>query len=225
MLILRSVKKTALALALSLAFSGCSGYKLISQTNPFAVYQIKSISLPMFLNKSSIPHASPPFTNEIFELLSSYPGLTVYSGINKQSDALLLGIISSPQYLNQTIALAERRKASSLAVASDIGTRNDFFIPTRNYLKLSLQLILIKNPTYEDRQLFQSPFSQNIEEHPRLIANETIHLSVLFDRQLLRKSSGGTTNFTNNLDILNQAIKALAKEGGVRFKRTVVDAF
>ena len=214
-----------MALTVALTLLGCTGYKIIDQANPFATYQIKSMSIPPFLNKSNLPHASPPFTNEIFRLLNSYPGLKIYSEIHHQADALLLGIISSPQYLNETIALEERRKALSLPIASDIGGRNDFFIPTRNNLNLSLRLVLIKNPSYEEIQFFQSPLSQEIVEHPRLIANETINLQTSFNRQLLTKKDGGTTNFTNNLDILNQAIKTLAKEGRMHFQKIIIDAF
>ncbi len=50
----------------------CSGYRFQSKSNPFAQYGIRSISVPMFYNKSNFADVSGPFTREIYKTLLEF---------------------------------------------------------------------------------------------------------------------------------------------------------
>ena len=209
----------------SFALAGCAGYQFVTDDNPFAQYQIKSVSVPMFFNKSTLPHTSKAFTTEFFKLLTSYRDLKVYSGLSPKADAVLLGIISSPQYLNKTVVVEGRKKVQTLVSPGDIGKRNDFFTPTRNKLSLTLKVVLIKNPKHTDLEFFQQEIAQHVTQHPKLVLNEVINLSTSFDREFKSLGAGGESNFTNNLGTLNEAIRTLATQGRNYFKEIVINAF
>ncbi|MCY4645147.1 MAG: hypothetical protein OXB88_11070 [Bacteriovoracales bacterium] len=193
--------------------------------NPFSEYEIESISIPMFFNRSALPHTSEAFTSEFFKMLSSYPKLRLYSGIDARADALLLGTISSAPSLSETVLVEGEKRVQNLVDPQDIGEREDFFTPSRNKLVLTLRVVLIKDPTWEETRLFQSKISKGITRHPKLIFNETIHLSTSFDREFKSQAQGGETNFTNNLGILNKALQTLAVQGREHFKEVVINAF
>ena len=205
--------------------SGCGRYKFVQGHNPFAQYGIESVTIPLFFNKSAIPNTAGVFTSEFFKLLTSYHNLKVYSGVQKNTDALLLGIISSPQYKNETILVEGQKKVQTLVPSGDIGQRNDFFTPTRNKVILTLRVILIKNPTGKDIQLFQSPLIDAIDRHPKVIFDELIPLGISFNREFKPRKKGGVTNLTNNLGILNKSIETLAVNGRNYFKEIIINAF
>lgn len=216
--------KYCLAL-LTLITAGCGGYKLVKNNNPFVQYGIESVTVPMFFNQSVIPNTAGVFTSEFFKLLTSYHNLKVYSGVQKQADAVLLGIISSPQYRNETISVAGQKKVHTLVSPDDLGQRNDFFTPTRNQIVLTLKVILIKNPNGKELKLFQSELANMIDHHPKVIFNETIQLRTAFSRKFKSRNMGGVTNFTNNLGTLNKAVQTLAVNGRNYFKEIIINAF
>ena len=197
----------------------------MNSENPFAKYGIKSVAVPMFFNQSVLPNTAQSFTAQFFKLLASYRGLKVYSGSTTRADAVLLGVISSSPLLNKTIAVEGHKKAQTLVNPKDIGNRNDFFTPSRNRITLTLKVVLIKNPNWQELEFFQSKISQGAIQHPKVIFNKTVSLSTAFDRVFKSRGKGGVTNFTNNLGTLNKAVETLALDGRNYFKEIVINAF
>ena len=84
----------------------CAGYRLRKRENPLSNDGVRSISIPMFFNQSNIPNASSIFTREFFKIFHEFNQLKVYSGDSPQSDALLIGIITSPKRRRETFQKA-----------------------------------------------------------------------------------------------------------------------
>ena len=81
--------------------SSCSGYRFRNQRNPLIDDGIRSVSIPMFVNKSSIPNVSPLFTSAISNSLASNTNIKIYMGDHREADAVLIGIISTPKRVNE----------------------------------------------------------------------------------------------------------------------------
>ena len=205
----------------------CGGYQITHQHNPLAQYGISSVAVPMFFNQSALPNAAVPFTSEFYRWLTSYRGLKVYSGFEPKADAVLLGVVSSPQKLGETVRVEGRKRVQTLVDPGDIGRRQDFFTPTRNSLLLTLRVVLIKNPNRQEVQFFQREIARVVEQHPKLIFNKTVSLSTSFSREFRSRSQGegGVSNFTNNLGALQEAVRTLAASGRQHFQEVVVNVF
>ena len=216
--------KPCLILLGFLLLGSCSGYHLVPPDNPFARYGIESIALPLFFNHSALPNTGGPFTQEFFQLLASYRGLKVYSGTQRRADAVLLGIISSPERLHKTLLVEGRKRAKNLVSPGDIGSRNDFFTPARNRITLTLEVVLIKKPSLSELKLFQSKIAHVIDHHPKIVFKESIQLTTSFTRTF-QSQGAGNFNFTKNLGALNRAIQTLAAEGREHFRESIVHAF
>lgn len=94
---------------------GCSGYRFTQQDNPLSQYGIESLSVPMFYNYSNQPHVSGDFTRETYRLLTSFSGLRLVSGYSAATDAVLIGIIKSPEKIIQTLQATSLRDSKSVA--------------------------------------------------------------------------------------------------------------
>ncbi len=192
------------------------------------MYEINSLSIPMFFNKSNISNLSPVFTEEFFRYLSSFQDLTLYSGLNPKADAVLLGIIDSPKSIRDTISVEDTKFVTTLLTQNDIGDRRDFFTPTRNRVTISLKLVLIKNPSSKDLKAIQANLPSGINANPKIIFNEMVELSGSFDRDIRTFTDGeteGVTNYTNNQGNLRKLIQNLAVQGRDHFRDLVIYAF
>ena len=221
----RTILLPLVLLPVFLATSSCGGYHFVHGGNPFEEYGIESVSIPMFFNKSTLPHVSAPFTAEFFNLLASYPELEVHSGLNPAADAVLLGIISSPHTLKETVAVEATKRAKTLVEEKDLGARRDFFTPSRNQVELELRVVLIKNPNWREVEFFQTDLGQKVKKHPKLIFNRKIALTESFDREFRPRDKGGVTNFTSNLQTRSGVVKTLALDARKHFKEVVIGAF
>ncbi len=208
-------------LSLILLYS-CAGYQFRYQNNPFATYGVKSVAIPNFLNKSLIPNASTSMTENISSVLSQNTTLKIYSGNSNKADATLVGIITSTDRRNSFY------QTTGTTLIKDLPGRRDFYVPNQTTIKLALVIVLIKSPTAVDMKLLNKDFLPFIDQHPKVIFSSTIDLTTNFSRYLdltQGPDGGAVTNSTQNREILNKAVEALAVSAGSTFRETVLNAF
>lgn len=202
----------------------CAGYKAVDRGNPLSQYGIKTVSVPMFLNQSTLAAVSGKFTSEFINLMSSYPGLVVETGFNNNSDAVLIGVVESNKYYAQTVTNAQQRVASSAAQNNVGSNRNDFYIPATTNVNLRVRLMLLKKPTEEELALLRSKYASKLRGNTKIIFNEVISVSETFNREVFDKEEG-QINFTQNYGILNKSIEKMARKAAMNFEESVLYAF
>ena len=205
----------------------CSGYRVKNNENPLAIYGIKTLAIPVFVNHSSLSKVSGPLTSEIKALMMSYMDLKVQSEYRNSTDAILLGIVESPKKKADTVK-AIGSKFTTGDIEATIGERSEFFIPQRNEVKLNLRLILIKSPSAQDLELAQGKLGKYMDNHPRVIFSENLDVTAAFSREIagnLSPDNGGVVNFSKNKKAMNVAIRSAAKAVALNFKEVVLDAF
>ncbi len=203
--------------------SSCSGYRVKRDENPLARYNIHSLAIPVFQNKTNLPNVSAPFTKRIVGLLNSFSGLKIYSGLNKEADAVLLGIVRSPRHLNETLTVRSNRFTGDVTPQNMKG-RRDFFIPERNYVNLELSLVLIKKPRKEELDIFSSDIAPYLKGMPRIILNEKMNLKGAYYLSNLDRA-GSAVNDTQSAGNLEKEIDTLAIQASSNFKTMVLYAF
>ena len=97
--------------------TSCSGYHFNLNNNPLIGYDIKSIAVPMFVNRSVIPQLAAPMTKEISQALNEYSGLKVISGDSEEADAVLIGVIESKNYYKETVVTTQTAFTSGVTSA------------------------------------------------------------------------------------------------------------
>lgn len=202
----------------------CAGYKAVDRGNPLSQYGIKTVSVPMFLNQSTLAAVSGKFTSEFINLLSSYPGLVVQTGFHKNTDAVFIGVVESNKFYAQTVTNAQQRVASSVAQNSVGAGRNDFYIPATTNVNLRLRLMLLKKPTEEELTLLRSKYASKLKGNSKIIFNEVISVSETFNREVFDKEDG-QINFTQNYGILNRSVEKMARKAAMNFEESVLYAF
>lgn len=203
--------------------TSCSGYRLKSKENPFFRFGINSITIPMFLNESTISNVSGPFTRELSSYLMSFSDLRVYPGENKSADAVLLGIIRSGQYKNSSL------KTSGYKISSDIapvatGSRRKYYIPRSTSIELDINFILIRDPSIADIKLLTSDIGQHIRNNPKIIYNEYVKVIGDFTRNI-HDGEAVAVNQTQNIGMQNKTINKMAEDAVNKFKETILYAF
>jgi hypothetical protein len=206
---------------------GCSGYRFRSQSNPFDYLEIKSLAIPMFVNRSVLPSVNGPFTSEFSLLLSEYSGLKVSNGNGKDSDAVLLGIISSPHYKRETISIITEKFTSGV-LQSSMGERNPLYLPFNKQVNLMVRLILIKKPSQELMEILTTETGELVKSHPKIIFDRTMEVKLSFTGSLDPNENvddGGVLNFTKNHSFIQATIKRMARISANRFKEEMINAF
>jgi hypothetical protein len=209
----------------------CSGYRVRNAANPFDSYNIRKLTIPMFVNHSNIAKASVAFTREISNVLSSYPSLRVYQGEDTSGvDAILIGIVTTPKYREETFSTkTETTSQASNKLISSTGGRARFFIPTSTSYKTSLRLILIKNPTPQELEMARSELVKYLQTNPmKIVFNHVMELENTFGREAgdtVSPDSPGTVNFTKNKGNFEKSLSDTAKAAAIEFKETVLDVF
>ena len=115
-------------IVLLVTLSSCAGYHFNTTNNPLIGYDIRSVAVPMFVNRSVIPELAAPFTKEIIFALSDYSGIRVYSGDNDKADAVLIGIIESRDHYNSVVKTTQTLFTDK-TIKSSIGERSPFYYP------------------------------------------------------------------------------------------------
>jgi hypothetical protein len=214
-------------LGLMLTLSSCAGYHFNTNNNPLLSYDIHSVSVPMFINRSSIPELAAPMTREITFALNDYTGIKVFSGDNENADAVLIGIIDSRDHYNEVVKTSSQL-FSDTTVKTSVGARSPFYYPVESVYDFSLKIILIKRPSKEELQLLTSDLGQFMKANPKVVLMDTLALSGKFSR-VVGESTGpdspGKTNFVKNRGLFEKSIQDTAVNAGKSFKQVVLNAF
>ena len=203
----------------------CAGYHFRQVKNPFSHFGIKSLSIPMFINKSAIPNISNAFTREIFLLLSHYSGLEVYSGLEKGKDAVLIGIISSGPKTSDVFSQSGR----SFISKDILPGRSPFYAASETSYKLNLRIVIIKKPDPNIINLVKGPWGEHVIQNSRIVLDENLPLTSSFVRSISVGEEGGAesrvANFTKSKSWFQITVGELAKSISERFRKEVLNAF
>jgi hypothetical protein len=204
--------------------TGCSGYRFTQQENPLSQYGIQSLSVPMFYNYSSLPDVSADFTRETYSLLMGFSGLRIKSGYHPESDAVMIGIIKSPEKLADTLRRGSTRVAN-VATPNAIGDkRRKFSVPGTTVMTLSLQVIVIKKPTEEELALLKSGIGDQVKLTSRVIFNEIIPLSSQLTREYL-DDAGVQVLATQNAGVQRKTLESLSRQAAISIRDMILYAF
>ena len=207
--------------------SGCSGYRFNINNNPLIGYDIRTVAVPMFINRSVLPQIAASLTREIVLTLSEYPGLKVLTGDNDQADALLIGIIESKDHYTEVVT-ASQRIFTEGAIKTSIGERNPFYYPSQTNYNCSLRLMLIKRPTKDELSLFTGEIGVINLSHPKIVMENTIDISGNFSRitnETFSDNSAGEVNFVKNKGLFEKNIMETSYQAAQTFRQVILNAF
>lgn len=201
-------------IVLVLTFSSCAGYSFRKQKNPLEHYGIRSISIPNFYNRSQLPRASAIFTSTFVDMFARFKNLNVYTGENENADAYLIGVISSPNEKHITFTQEGVQLASSVS-KDNIGTREDFLVPSSTNVKAKVEFYLIRNSNYE-----QVKYLMNKSDDP--FANA----EVVFARELPMEFTFSRALFNGEAQAVNQTQSTGNYEQSLRSSaQSIADSF
>lgn len=220
---MRQTTYLVLIFALMSAVS-CSGYRYTQTANPLQQYGVDSLSVPMFYNFSNLPEVSASFTRETYKLLSSFSGLKLRSGFSKSSDAVLIGIIRSRDKVADTLTPNNLRIARGVAPTKVGAQRPDFYVPGATLVNLTLQIIVIKNPSEEEISLLQSELGQRIPAQGKILFNQTFPVSNLYNREYLDQEAVSVVG-TQNAGALRRSKDNLALQAAEQIRDMILYAF
>lgn len=210
-------------LVLIFLLSSCAGYKFQERTNPFGDYGVKSISMPIFYNKSNFVNINSYITKEVYKVLEGFKGLRIYAGKEK-ADAILIGIVRSPKRMSDSMSSVGYRSAENATNDTlDTNKRDDFLIPTSSTLSLNVDLYLIKNPTDKEIQLMNSSMGKFLV-NSKVIINENINVSANFIREIYKTEYSDITG-TQNRGAKKATLQIMAEEVARSFKDNILYAF
>ncbi len=212
---------------LLLALTSCAGYHFNTNNNPLIGYDIRSVAVPMFINRSVIPELAAPMTREITFALNDYSGLRVLSGDNEAADAVLIGIIESRDHYNEVVKTTQELFTEN-TVKSSLGSRSPFYYPVKTQYEFELKIILIKRPSREELQLLTTDLGQFMKANPKVVLMDTIKLAGSFSRavgETTTPNSVGKTNFVKNKGIFEKSVQDTALSAAQTFKQVVLNAF
>lgn len=210
-----------------LTLASCAGYHFNTNNNPLIGYDIRSVAVPMFVNRSVIAELAAPMTKEVIFVLNEYSGLRVYSGDNDQADAVLIGVIESKDHYNEVVKTTQTLFTDD-TVKSSIGSRSPFYYPVQTSYEFSLKIILIKRPSKEEIDLLTTDLGQFMKVHPKVVLMDTINISGSFSRvvgESTTPNSAGKTNFVKNKGIFEKSLQETSMNAAKTFKQVVLNAF
>ena len=170
------MRNAILFLFISLFLSSCAGYKFRNQSNPFTSQGVRSMAIPMFINKTSLSHITPAYTKAVHQVLSSYSDLKVNSGSIENEDAVILGIITSKNDVNKEVRYSNSTLMNT-EQQDTIGERNAFYLPTSGVYDLNVQIVVLKRPTKEEIDFFVNYFKFSKSSFPRTIFSKSFTVS------------------------------------------------
>lgn len=219
--------QTLLSILILTLFTACGGYQFVENDNPLAIHGIRSVSVPMFVNKSPLPNVGAIVSKEITLLLSGYPGLKVNSGEDLSSDAILIGIIEGEQRLSEVLNTTER-KFTSGDLKTSLGNRQEFYVPIGTNVTVKVRFVMIKNPRREEVELVKSELGTIMNANPKVVMSQTLDLTANFTRVVgatTTVDSPGIVNLTKNKAIMERALEDGSKSLAQQFKDVVLNAF
>lgn len=216
-----------LILTSAVFLTGCSGYHFNTNNNPLIGYDIKTVAVPMFINRSVLPQLAAPMTKEITLALNDYSGLKVLSGDNESADAILIGIIESKDHYNEVVTTTQTLFTEG-NIESSIGKRSPFYYPVQTSYSLTLRIILIKRPSKEELTLFSGELGKGILVHPKVVLQDSIDLTGGFSRVAKgtnNPNAAGEVNFVKNKGIFEKSLQDTSYQAAQTFKQVVLNAF
>lgn len=208
--------------------SSCSGYHFNINSNPLIGYDIKSVAVPMFVNRSVLPQLTAPLTKEITSALSDYSGLKVVSGENDSVYAVLIGIIESRDHYNEVVKNSQLLFTEG-DIQNAIGNRTPFYYPIQTSYDFRLRIILIKRPSKEELAFLTDGKVLNGKlVHPKIVLEDSIALSNSFSRVAATTSgadASGEVNFVKNKGIFEKSLQETSLQAAKNFKQVVLNAF
>jgi hypothetical protein len=214
-------------LLLAFLLSSCAGYRVRTKGNPFEDSHIKTLAVPLFVNHSLFPGVGPIFTREIMKVLSTYSDLRLQGSASEKSDAVLIGIVTSPDRYRDTFRTTQI-KFTSGELKDSIGDRAQFNVPTSSSYQISVRLVMIKNPSVEEKELIVSSLGEKILKSPRVIFNRTLSYTGNFNREskdTVTSDSGGVVNYTKTKRFFEQTVESLAVSTAKDFEDLVINVF
>lgn len=211
-------------LTISLGLSSCGGYRVRVKGNPFAERGIRSVAIPMFVNQSVYPKANVPFTREIKAMLATYPGLSISTKPTRNVDAVLIGIVSSANRYAQ----AYNTTARNFQNGTTIGKRAGFYVPTASKFKISVHLVMIKDPSLAEQKAIKSNVGEFMINHPKVVFSKTFFYTGSFNRDARptdTSDSGGIVNYTNTRRYFDQTLESLAQTNARNLEQLVINVF
>ncbi|MBC7429863.1 MAG: hypothetical protein H7336_14710 [Bacteriovorax sp.] len=210
-----------------LTLASCAGYHFNTNNNPLLGYDIRSVAVPMFVNRSALPELAAPMTREITFALNEYSGIKVMSGDNDNADAVLIGILDSRDHYNEVVKTTNQLFTDD-TIKTSIGARNPFYYPIETSYEFALQIILIKRPSKEELQLLTTDLGLYMKINPKVVLMDTIPLTGKFSRVVgdnVSSDSPGKTNFVKNKGLFEKSIQDTAAGAAKTFKQVVLNAF
>lgn len=210
-----------------MTLASCAGYHFNTTNNPLIGYDIRSVAVPMFVNRSVIPELAEPLTREITYALNDYSGIRVYSGDSDKADAVLIGVIESRDHYNDVVKTTQTLFTDN-TVKSSIGDRSPFYYPVQSSYEFSLRIILIKRPSKEELELLTTDVGQYMKVNPKVVLMDTINVTGSFSRvvgETTTPNAVGKTNFVKNRGIFEKSIQETAMNAAKTFKQVVLNAF
>ena len=211
----------------ALLLNGCAGYHFNNSNNPLIGYDIKTIAVPMFVNRSVLPQLAGPLTKEITLALNEYSGLKVVGGDSETADAVLIGVIESLDHYNESVKNTQNLFTEG-DVQTSIGSRTPFYYPVQTTYAFTFRFILIKRPTKSELDLLTSDLGKNVKIHPKIVLADSIPLTGTFSRVVGATSttgSPGEVNFVKNKGIFEKSLKDTCYQAAQNFKQVVLNAF
>lgn len=181
----------------------------------------------MFINRSSISGASPVLTRAIKDVLERETGLKIYAGNDKNSDAVLVGLIDSRNHIRE-VFFNTSSKLIDGKLKKSIGSRKEFYLPTSQSYEVSLTLVLVRRPKKEDMALIESKLLPHIYIGKKFIFKKRILLSSRFSRELksnLTPDDGGVVSFTNRQGAFKKSLGELGVKAASIFREEVLNVF
>lgn len=213
-----------LKLLILFVLAGCSGYRLSQQENPLSQYGIQSLAIPVFYNYSNVSEVSTEFTRETYRLLTGFSGLKLINGYSSSADAVLIGIVKSPEKIAETFKPRTPRLAQSKAESSIGSQRQKFYIPATTEADLHLQIIVIKKPTEEDLVLLRSSMGTQVTTNSKIIFNEMIPVRMTYTREVL-DDKGTQVVATQNFGVQRKIVKTMAEQAANSVRDLILYAF
>lgn len=222
------MKMLVVYLGLILSLFSCAGYQVKKEENPFKIYGVQALAVPMFINRSAFPLIAGQMTQQMRLMLNQFPGLELFSGEGgDKADAVLVGIIDSPKNLRKAL-----RTTGTTFVSGDlkesIGGRPAFYLPTQAQMRVDVTFVLIKRPSQEDLELLESEMAPYLINHPKVLFKEVMSLNRSFSRAIesnLGPDDGGVVNATRNKKLVELEMKRMAESAALQFKKVVLNAF
>ncbi len=207
--------------------ASCAGYHFNTNSNPLIGYDIRSIAVPMFINRSVLPELAAPMTKEIMLVLNDYSGLKVLSGDNESADAVLIGIIESSDHMQDVVRTSQTLFTDN-TIKTSVGNRSPFYYPVETSYSLNFRMIIIKRPSKEEMELLASDIGKYMKVNPKVVLMDQFSLASTFARvvgETVSAESPGSVNFVKNKGIMEKSIQETSVRAAQNFKQVVLNAF